>query len=60
MFTYEGCRRRLPGAVALVPSALMRQGNFSELPNRREASGKSLPPARIVDSAADENRIEDD
>lgn len=51
MFTYEGRRRRLPGAAesGLVPSELMRQGNFSELLNRRNAAGAALPSVTIVD-----------
>lgn len=51
MFTYEGRRRRLPGSVenTIVPSALMRQGNFSELLNRRSPTGAALPSVTIVD-----------
>lgn len=51
MFNFEGRRRVLPGAAqsALVPTEAFRQGNFSQLLNRRTAAGAALPPVQIVD-----------
>ena len=51
MFNYEGRRRSQPGAIstALVPTDLMRAGNFSEFLNRRDDSGNPLPPNPIID-----------
>ena len=50
-FNYEGRRRREPGAIstALVPSDVMRNGDFSQLLNRRNAAGAALPAIQIVD-----------
>jgi hypothetical protein len=51
LFNYEGRRRSQPGSINtyLVPTDLMRQGNFSELLNRRSASGAALPSVTIID-----------
>ena len=51
MFNYEGRRRSQPGTIStsLVPTDLMRAGNFSELLNRSSASGAALAPVTIVD-----------
>lgn len=51
MFNYEGRRRSQPGAIstALVPTDLMRAGNFSEFLKRRDDSGNPLPPNPIID-----------
>jgi hypothetical protein len=55
MFNYEGRRRREPGAIstALVPTDEMRNGDFSQLLNRRSAAGAALPPIPIVDPTSD-------
>jgi len=54
-FNYEGRRRREPGAIstALVPSAAMRNGDFSQLLNRRNAAGAALPSIQIFDPFSD-------
>ncbi len=51
LFNYEGRRRSQPGSIStfLVPTDLMRQGNFSELLNRKSGSGAALTPVTIVD-----------
>ena len=51
MFNYEGRRRREPGAIstALVPSDAMRNGDFSQLLNRRSATGAAIAPITIFD-----------
>src|SRR6516225_3290289 len=51
LFNYEGRRRSQPGSIStyLVPTDLMRQGNFSELLNRKSATGAALTPVTIVD-----------
>lgn len=50
-FNYEGRRRREPGAIStsLVPSDQMRNGDFSQLLNRRSATGAALPAIQIID-----------
>ena len=50
-FNYEGRRRREPGAIstALVPTDAFRNGDFSQLLNRRNAAGAALPAIQIVD-----------
>jgi hypothetical protein len=50
-FNYEGRRRREPGAIStsLVPSDEMRNGDFSQLLNRRNAAGAALPAIQIID-----------
>jgi hypothetical protein len=54
-FNYEGRRRREPGAIftALVPSDAFRSGDFSQLLNRRSASGQALPAIQIFDPFSD-------
>ena len=54
-FNYEGRRRREPGAIstALVPTDAFRNGDFSQLLNRRNAAGAALPAIQIIDPLSD-------
>ena len=51
LFNYEGRRRSQPGTIStyLVPTDQMRVGDFSQLLNRKSASGAALTPVTIVD-----------